>query len=245
MTAHTGLGNVSDEDRDFYRWYGAWDPLTPPQVAQRLAGLAARWWIVGGWAVDAFTGVPRDHEDIDVAFFRADLPVVLARLSPDLCVWSNLSGTLRPLRKAEDLLEGAHQLWVRRDGDSPWLMDLAMTAHDGDTWISPRDERIRRPFDEATFVAADGIRYLRPELVLFMKAKAAGVRSNERDLATILPTLEPEQKAWLGEAISLLNPDHRWLDEIQGDGASGDSRLGEGASARSTLPARKSRISSR
>jgi len=93
----------------------------------------------GGWAVDAFTGVPREHEDIDVAFFRVDLPVVLERLSPELCVWSNLSGTLRPLRKAEDLLEGARQLWVRRDGDSPWLMDLAITPHEGDTWIlTPR-----------------------------------------------------------------------------------------------------------
>jgi hypothetical protein len=235
---------VTDEDRDFYRWYGAWGALTPPQVAERLAGLAARWWIVGGWAVDAFTGIPREHEDIDVAFFRADLPVVLARLSPDLCVWSNLSGTLRPLRRAEDLLEGARQLWVRRDGDSPWLMDLAMTPHDGDTWISPRDDRIRCPFDEATFVAADGIRYLRPELVLFMKARAA-VRHDDRDLATVLPTLEPERKAWLREAISLLYPGHRWLDEIQGDGASGEGRLRDGASARSTLPARKSRISSR
>jgi hypothetical protein len=244
MRADQDLSGLTDEDRDFYRWYGAWDPLTPVQVAERFSGMPARWWIVGGWAVDAFTGVPREHEDIDVAFFRADLPIVLERLSPELCVWSNLSGTLRPLRKAEDLLEGARQLWVRRDGDSPWLMDLAMTPHDGDTWISPRDDRIRRPFDEATFAAADGIRYLRPELVLFMKARAPGVRSNDRDLATILPALEPERMAWLREAISLLYPGHRWLDQIQGDGASGDVR-GDGASARSTLPSRKSRISSR
>jgi len=72
----------TEEDRDFHRWFGAWDPLTPPQAADRLAGLAARWWIVGGWAVDAFSGIPRDHEDIDVAFFRADLPIVLARRHP-------------------------------------------------------------------------------------------------------------------------------------------------------------------
>jgi len=84
-------------------------------------------------------------------------------------------------------------------------MDLAITPHEGDTWISPRDDRIRRPFDEATFVAADGIRYLRPELVLFMKARAT-VRHDDRDLATILPTLEPEQKAWLYEAIALVHP---------------------------------------
>ena len=100
------------------------------------------------------------------------------------------------------------------DGDSPWLMDLAMTPHDGDTWISPRDERIRRPFDDATFVAGDGIRYLRPELVLFMKARFARA-SGERDFATILPMLEPERRDWLREAIALLYPGHRWLDRLR------------------------------
>jgi hypothetical protein len=214
MTAHRGIGEPTDEDRDFYRWYGAWAPLTPPEVAERFSDLGPRWWIVGGWAVDAFTGIPREHEDIDVAFFRADLSVVLARLSPELCVWSNLSGTLRPLRRAEDLLDGARQLWVQRDGDSPWLMDLAMTPHDGDTWISPRDERIRRRLDDATFVAADGTRYLRPELVLFMKARSPRA-SGERDFATILPMLDPERRDWLREAIELVHPGHRWLDRLR------------------------------
>ena len=203
----------TDEDRDFYRWYGAWAPLTPPEVARVLEGLDARWWIVGGWAVDAFTGAPRDHEDVDVAFFRADLAVMLTRLSPELCVWSNQSGTLRPLRKPGDLLEGSRQLWVRRDGDSPWLMDLAMTPHDGDTWISPRDGRIRVPFEQATFVAPDGIRYLRPELVLFMKARFARPK-DDRDLAAILPRLEEPARVWLRDAIALVHPDHRWLEAL-------------------------------
>jgi hypothetical protein len=205
--------NETDEDRDFYRWYGAWDALTPPQVAERFDGLGVRWWIVGGWAVDAFTGVAREHEDIDVAFFRADLPAVLGRLSPELCVWSNLSGTLRPLRAAEDLLEGARQLWVRRDGDSPWLMDLAMTPHEGDTWISPRDPRVRAPFEDATFLGADGIRYLRPELVLFMKSRVARA-IDERDFATTLPRLDAPARTRLREAIELVHPGHRWLDAL-------------------------------
>lgn len=202
-----------EEDRQFYRWYGPWAPYDPPEVARRLAALPVRWWIVGGWAVDAFTGVAREHEDVDVAFLRADLPAVLAHLSPDLCVWSNLSGTIRPLRRPEDLQEGARQLWVRKDGGNPWVMDLAMTPHDGDTWIAPRDERIRRPLQEATFVADDGIRYLRPELVLFMKAKFARAKDN-RDLETILPRLDPAARMWLREAIELVHPGHGWLAAI-------------------------------
>jgi hypothetical protein len=205
----------AEEDRDFYRWYGAWTPLAPPEVARRLERFGRPWWIVGGWAVDAFTGIARDHEDVDVAFLRADLPAVLECLSPELCVWSNLSGTLRPLRTADDLLEGARQLWVRRDGDSPWLMDLAMTPHDGETWISPRDERVRAPLAEATFVAADGIRYLRPELVLFMKARIARSK-DDRDLATILPRLEPAARRRLAEWLELVYPDgHRWLAGVR------------------------------
>jgi hypothetical protein len=212
--AAAGDLSEAEEDRQFYRWYGAWAPLKPPEVARLLEGLGARWWIVGGWAVDAFTGVPREHEDIDVAFFRADLPTVFARLSPELCVWSNLSGTLRPLRRIEELLDGARQLWVRRDGDSPWLMDLAMTPHDGDEWISPRDPRIHRPFEDATFVAGNGIRYLRPELVLFMKARVAR-RNDDRDLGVILLRLDPDRRAWLREAIALVHPGHRWLAVLE------------------------------
>jgi hypothetical protein len=203
---------MSDEDRDFYRWYGPWRPLTPSRMARVMRGANIRWWIVGGWAVDAFTGVPREHEDIDVSFFRADLPRLLQHLAPTYCVWSNFSGTLRPLRKPEDLLEGSRQLWVRRDGYSPWLFDLAMNPHDGDRWISARHEQITMPIDQATYVAdADGIRYLQPEIVLWMKAHRE--RSiDERDVAEILPRLEPRQLDWLRTTMASTHPGHRWLE---------------------------------
>jgi hypothetical protein len=201
-------------DEEFYRWYGDWAQVSPAAVAAILDGVGVRWWVVGGWAVDAFTGEPREHEDIDVAFFRADLPVVLGHLSRELCVWSNLSGTLRPLREPVDLLRGARQLWVRRDAQSPWLLDLAMTAHDGDTWISPRDERVRLPFDEATFVAKDGIRYLCPELVLFMKARAARPQ-DEADLGRILPRLDPAATDRLRTWLELVHPGHRWIARLR------------------------------
>jgi aminoglycoside-2''-adenylyltransferase len=201
---------MSDEDRDFYRWYGSWRPLTPPAIAQLMAGANIRWWIVGGWAVDAFTGIPREHEDIDVSFFRADLPALLDHLGPKYCVWSNASGTLRPLRKPDDLLEDCRQLWVRRDGRSPWLFDLAMNPHEGDTWISARHEQIRMPIDEATFMGADGIRYLQPEIVLWMKAHRA-TSKDERDVAEMLPRLESRQVDWLRATLEATHPGHQWL----------------------------------
>ena len=207
------LAEQAEEDREFYRWYGPWDPLTPAQVADRMAGVGVPWWIVGGWAVEAFTGRGREHEDVDVAFLRADLGRVLEHLSQELCVWSNLGGTLRPLRRPDDLLDGARQLWVRRDGASPWLMDLAMTPHEGETWIAPGDARISRPLDEATFTAEDGIRYLRPELVLFMKAKLTRPK-DAADLLAILPALDASARAWLRDAIDEVHPGHPWLTEM-------------------------------
>ena len=167
-----GVRAIDDDDAAFHRWYGPWTPLTPAEVADVMAGVSVRWWIVGGWAIDAFTGRSRVHHDIDVGFLRGDLPAMLEQLAPSVCVWSNTSGTLRPLTHPDDLLPDCRQLWVRRDGSSPWLMDLAMTSHDGDTWISPRDDSIRVPLGDALFQAPDGLRYLQPEIVLSFKARA-------------------------------------------------------------------------
>jgi len=200
-------------DESFFDWYGPWASVAPREAAGLMDGAGVRWWIVGGWAVDAFTGQPREHEDIDVGFFRSDLPAVLEHLNRDLCVWSNLSGTLRPLQEADDLLEGARQLWVRRDGASPWLLDLAMTAHEGDTWISPRDERVRLAFEEATFLAGDGIHYLRPELVLYMKARVARPK-DDADLDRILPRLDGTACDRLRAWLELVHPGHRWLARL-------------------------------
>jgi hypothetical protein len=212
-----------DEDAEFYRWYGAWQPLSPTEVAQMMAGVEVQWWVIGGWAVDAFTRRTREHEDIDVAIFADDLPQVWAHLSPNYCLWSNVNGTIRPLRRPDDLLEGCHQVWVRRDGDTPWLADLALHPRAGDDWRSRRDARVRLPLDEAIYVADDGIRYLRPEIVLLMKARICRPK-DERDLAAILPLLEPDRRAWLRRMLELTHPGHQWLERVWGDSrVGGDS----------------------
>lgn len=71
-----------DEDGDFRRWYGRWASVPPAEVAAMLAGVDAPWWIAGGWVIDAVTGEPRPHEDVDVGLFRADLPRFLEQLAP-------------------------------------------------------------------------------------------------------------------------------------------------------------------
>ena len=61
----------SDEERaeDAY-WehlYGAWDPFDLDAGRAFLEGFDRPWWLVGGWAIEAFTGAPREHEDLDAS----------------------------------------------------------------------------------------------------------------------------------------------------------------------------------
>lgn len=209
-----GVRAINDDDAAFYRWFGPWTPLDPVEVARSLDGIAVPWWIVGGWAIEAFTGRSRHHDDIDVGFLRADLPAILDHLAPTVCVWSNASGTLRPLTRPDDILPDCRQLWVRRDGSSPWLMDLAMTPHDGETWISPRDEAIRIPLDEVLFQARDGVRYLRPEIVLSFKARHHRPQ-DEADFDAVLPLLELERRRWLHDTIAREQPADPWLERLR------------------------------
>jgi hypothetical protein len=88
-----------------------------------------------------------------------------------------------------------------------------MTPHDGETWLSPRDEAIRLPIDEAVFAGSDGIDYLRPEIVLAFKARRV-VRSDDADFDAIIPLLNGARRGWLRSAIARVDADHAWLDRL-------------------------------
>ena len=62
------------EDREFFARYGDWAPLDPLGLADFMAGFDRPWWIVGGWAIEAFTGLAPDR--------RAWLRDAVGRLYP-------------------------------------------------------------------------------------------------------------------------------------------------------------------
>ena len=56
--------------------------------------------MVGGWAAEAFSGVHREHHDVDVAIFKYDVPALLDLVGDRYDVWSVGSGALRPINEA-------------------------------------------------------------------------------------------------------------------------------------------------
>ena len=80
--------------------------------------------------------------------------------------------------------------------------------HDGD-WISRRDETFVRPLDEVTWIAADGVRYLAPEIALIFKARLARPR-DDIDFERAWPMFERDQRRLLRDYLAKEFPDHKW-----------------------------------
>lgn len=202
------------EDDAFERWYGPWDPLTPTEVAALMADFGGPWMIVGGYAIEAFTGVSRRHEDIDVALLRRDLPDLLATLPDRYQRWSAGSGLLRPLNADHpEMHPEAGQVWIREHAQAPWRADfILLTEHEGG-WVSNRDPSMTFTFEGSTWRDATGIPYVRPEITLVYKAKQLEAR-HDRDFEAAWRLLDANARDWLQETLERLHPKHPWLNRM-------------------------------
>lgn len=199
------------EDEEFFRWYGRWEPLDPAGVVDLMDGFERPWWIVGGWSIEAYTGRPREHEDVDVSILGCDLGAFRTHVGDDWNLWSNHGGTLRPFNdRHPEVLDVGSQVWIRRSASDPWVVDMVPTPDRDGLWTSKRDPDIVLPLDDVTWVADDGVRYLRPEVTLHYKA-ALHRPKDARDLAVTWPLLDPQAQAWLAGVVRRLHPDHPWL----------------------------------
>ena len=87
---------------------------------------------MGGWSIEAFTGVRREHEDVDLSFLACDVPAFRAPLGDAWTPWSNHGGTLRPLSdRFPKHVASDSQIWLRRDAASPWEVDAPHHARPG------------------------------------------------------------------------------------------------------------------
>ena len=194
-----------------------WDAWRPEEVARRLEGVSAPWYVAGGWAIDLFLGGERrEHRDVEIAVPRERFGEVAGAFADhELFVVFGPEEAVA-LADVGDRLAETHQTWVRDPATKQWRLDVFREPSEGDTWICRRDEAIRLPYAEVIERTADGLPYGRPEVILLFKAKRPDEERNQTDLAAVLPRLEPARRRWLRNAIERVHPGHPWLAELNG-----------------------------
>jgi hypothetical protein len=198
------------EEREFQRLWGPWAELAPVDAARLLDGFSGPWWISGGWAIEAFTGARRPHKDVDATIFRRDLEKLRELFRGRLDLWAAGSGTIRPLDDGRPRAPSwSGQIWLREHALAPWLLDVQLNPGGPRRWVFKRDRSISFPLEAATWVAPDGIRYLRPELVLAHKL-ALSREVDDRDLDAALPLLDATARERLAELVVRADPEHPW-----------------------------------
>ncbi|MGN7799458.1 nucleotidyltransferase domain-containing protein [Leifsonia sp. 22587] len=201
------------DHHEVVRLYGPWMRRTPSDATARFAGYSGRWWVAGGWAIDAFVGSDREHGDLDIGIPRGSAAEFVDFVSPGLDVWA-AAGSLTPVFRGSELRlpESVGNLWLRASGADPWEYDVMLESVEGATWMYKRDVRIARPLDECLW-AHRGVTYLRPEVQLLLKA--GNVRAkDEEDFERCLPVLAAADLRWLGDALRTAHPDHPWIDRL-------------------------------
>jgi GNAT superfamily N-acetyltransferase len=190
-----------------------WNAWTPWEAAPRLQATGVPWYVAAGWAIDLHLGrQTRSHEDLEVAISRSQQRVWRSALR-DFEFYDAGAGRIRRLLDGDDPDPAGHQMWLYEPSSQAWRMDTFLESGDETTWVSHRDERIRAPMSHAIRRTADGIPYLRPELVLLGKAKHRREK-DESDLRATLPTLDEPARRWLVDALSTAHPDHPWIKRL-------------------------------
>lgn len=210
-------GTPDEEDIAFYARYGPWDPMDVAGAAGLMQGFGEPWWVVGGHAIEAFSGVSRHHEDCDLVFFAKDLARFREHIGDRFHLWAVGSGALRPLNdRFPELPEWAGQVWLREHALAPWRLDCPVNPDVGGRWQSKRDQDHVADLDQVTWVDEAGIRFLLPEIVLVHKALLDRTK-DLADLEAAWPLMSQSQQDWLRQTVARLYPDHGWNDRLAAD----------------------------
>jgi hypothetical protein len=202
------------DDEEFVRWYGPWSPLDVRGVERLLGGFDAPWWIVGGYAIERFTGVARRHEDIDVAVLRRDAGQLLRFLAADFHAWANCSGSLTPMLDGRlELPSDAGQIWIRHSALAPWEVDFVIAEERDGNWVWRHDPTVTMTLADLTWIDDAGVRFARAEIVLAHKAKWRQ-HKDDLDFDVAWPLLDDRAKSWLHARVTATYPDHPWLSRM-------------------------------
>jgi hypothetical protein len=192
---------------------GNWMPLTVSEINGIFSTVPIRWCIAGGWALDLhLRKKTREHSDIDVIITREEQIVAYQYLNRDWMLYRAEDGKLSLWADGE-YLSSTNDVWVSKSDESPWAFQLMIIDTEENTWTYKRDKSIRRPMTEIVLRTGEGIPYLRPEIQLLHKAGSSQVREKDyNDFQTMLPSLLPQEKAWLKSSLNRQFPEgHAWV----------------------------------
>jgi hypothetical protein len=178
-----------------------------------MDGFDRPWWIVGGWSIEAFTGVSRPHEDMDISILSSDAPAFREFLGDRWTAWNIDEDWLRPFNHRFPEVRPDSQVWIRRNAQSPWVLDVPFTPDTDGRWSNKRHLAHTEHLEDVTWTAPDGLRYARPEVTLMFKA--AQQREKDRiDADVALPMLDEPARRWLRDTIARIDPDHEWARNL-------------------------------
>lgn len=195
------------------RLYGPWRHRTPENAATLLREYTGRWWVAGGWAIDAFVGSSREHGDLDVGIPREEAGGFVEFVSKTLDAWA-AAGSLTPIPPGggSSIPDECGNVWLRASGADPWEYDVMLSSVRGGTWHYKRAPHVTKPFDECLWTR-DGITYLRPEIQLLLKSKHLRAK-DDLDLERCLPRLDDASRTWLEATLRQEHPRHPWLTRL-------------------------------
>jgi len=193
---------------------GHWSPLQPHDAAKLLAQVTVPWWIAGGWALDLFLGSQtRAHDDLDVGVLRRDVIGVIMHL-PGWEFFEAHSHTLYRLEVGERPRPEVSSLWCRPAGTEHWALELMLDDAQGEDWVFRRSSSVRLPLHSLINRTAVGIPYLRPQIQLLYKARHPRPK-DYIDFEHVLRRLSTTERAWLGDALCTVDPNHPWLTQLR------------------------------
>ena len=189
-----------------------WEPLGLDEALALMDGFPGPWWVVAGWAIELHAGRSvREHRDVDLLVLRDDQQAIRTQL-PGWDLEVAHDGRLEPWPEGTAIERPRSGLWARSDARGPWQLQFLLAESEDGTWWFRRDPAIRLPLEEIGLRTAQGIPYLRPELVLLFKSRAPRER-DELDLEAVLPHLDDVARRRLA---TWLPAEHPWRNRIAG-----------------------------
>ncbi|GHE56179.1 hypothetical protein GCM10019059_14310 [Camelimonas fluminis] len=192
----------------------AWRAWTPDELALRLAGAPAGWYVAGGWALDLWRGFQtRAHDDLEFVAPADGLAAFRAALAP-MSFWTAHAGELRRLPFGEPPPSHVWQIWCLDEAAACWRVDLMIDRGTPSRWLYKRNPAISAPRGDMVRTTTAGIPYLAPAAALLFKAKYRRDK-DETDFAMAAPHLAPDERAQLRAWLDMEHPGHPWRDALQ------------------------------